>query len=76
MANIFTDESELTPGKWYALGIRGNDDDIDWGGAQLLLYQGESCWCDEAGAEVDRIWDSFLQTYVHPGAADQFAEQS
>lgn len=38
---ILTEEAQLTPGKWYAIGIAGLDGQIDWGGAPLLKYQGE-----------------------------------
>jgi hypothetical protein len=70
-----TEEHELTPGKWYALGIRDLDGAIDWGGARLLRYDGEGCWSDEDG-EVERLWDPFCAAWVAPAAADEFVVQS
>ncbi len=72
---ILTSEAELTPGKWYAIGIAGLDGQIDWGGAQLLKYLGESCWADEEG-EVEFVWDAVIQQDVEVGSADAFAEQT
>jgi hypothetical protein len=72
---IFNAEEQLTPGKWYALGIENLEGRIEWGGARLARYDGEGCWSDEDG-EVAEIWDAMLQAWIPPGAADQFAEQS
>ncbi len=71
---IFTEEEQLTPGKWYAIGIKGIDDTIDWFGARLLRYDGESCWSDEEG-EVEFVWDPVIQDHCVVGSADAFAEQ-
>jgi hypothetical protein len=72
---IHKDEKDLTPGKWYALGISNEEGVIEWGGARLARYDGDGCWSDEDG-EIERIWDPLLQTYIAPGAAEEFAEQS
>jgi hypothetical protein len=72
---IHIDESQLTPGKWYALGLGNAEGLIEWGGARFARYEGDGCWSDEDG-EIERIWDPLLQAWIEPGAADQFALQA
>lgn len=72
---IVKDPAELVPGRWYAVGIAGIDDEIDWGGAQLLRYDGEDCWSDEEGP-VELVWDPLIQQHIPVSDADAFALQA
>lgn len=71
-----TSETQLVAGKWYALAFRNFDGELDWNGARLLEYHGDGYWTDETGAEVERIWDPIVQTWIAPGAVDAFMVQS
>ncbi len=75
--NTFTNEKELTAGKWYAIGFRHlHTDAIDWNGAMIFKYEGEGCWSDDDGEEVELTLDPDLQCKVPVGDADAFGEQS
>lgn len=74
MAQIVTEEKDLIPGRWYAIGFKPLDGEIEWGGCMLYRYEGEGEWSDENGP-VDDTWDPVLQYRVHVSDADAFALQ-
>ena len=66
----------LEDGKWYALGFANDEQEIEWGAAQLCRYDGDGQWSDDDGSPVDRAWDPGLQLWVSPNACDGYMRQS
>jgi hypothetical protein len=75
-ATVLFEPGGLVAGRWYALAIRDLDGELDWSGARLLRYDGDGCWSDEAGEEVERLWDPIVENWIAPEAVDAFAVQS
>lgn len=76
MSTAISNANELTADKWYAVGFRNDDGEIEWGGAMLYKYLGNGYWVDEDGEEVKTTFDPCLQLYVSPNGADAYMVQS
>lgn len=74
--NIITNTDNLVEGKWYAVGVKGEDDTINWGGMPIYLYDGNGCWSNEYNESVEHTWDPVLQQHISVNSADAFMEQS
>lgn len=71
---IVKDPAQLIPGRWYAIGVENEFDEIEWGGAEIMLYLGEGQWMDEHGPR-ETVWDPLIQQKIRVSDADAFALQ-
>ena len=72
---MITDHKNLIAGKWYACAFADDDRVLQWGAASIYRYDGDGCWSNEGGEEIDRLFDPYLQLYVAMDAADAYAQQ-
>jgi hypothetical protein len=67
---------ELEAGKWYAIGVEDELDNIQWSSAPLLKFVGDDTWVDESNEIVEFVWDAVIQDDIKVSDADAFALQS
>lgn len=72
--DIVKDPAQLEPGRWYAIGVENEEDQVDWYGAELMLYLGDGEWMDEHGPR-ETVWDPLIQQSIPVSDADAFALQ-
>ncbi len=67
---------DLTPGKWYLVGLENEDGQIDWQHAPLYKFHGAGEWTDDSGEYAEEIYDPTLEMHVSLSSADDYLEQA
>lgn len=73
MTTIVTDTKQMQAGKWYAVGWKREGGEMQWD--QLIRYEGDGCFSNDDGEEIESLFDPVLQTRVAVDAADAYAQQ-
>ena len=60
-------------GKWYCIGWQREDGSMQWD--QFLKYEGDGCFTDDDGNEVESLYDPILQCRIGVTGADAYQLQ-